>query len=117
MRQILSIVASLLLVSAAVAAQHLNPKERPVKGDLTVASDVMFGATLVKAGDYKVTCDRETVTLKDANTGKTVLSAPCQGPELPEPSKVTTITATTDASGKKTCNKLLITGSNIQHVF
>lgn len=117
MRKILSIVASLVLVSAAIAAQHMNPSEKPIKADLTVASDVMFGSTLVKAGDYKVNCDRETITLKDAQTGKTVFSAPCKGRELPEPSKVTTITATTDASGKKTCDKLLIAGSNVEHVF
>jgi len=117
MRKILSLVASLVLVSAVVAAQHVNLKEVPVKGDLTVGADVMFGKTMVKAGDYKVVCDRETVSMTDANNGKKVFSAPCAGEELPEPSKVTTINVKTDASGQKVCQKLMIKGSNIAHMF
>ena len=117
MRKSLLVIASLLVVSAVVAAQHLNTKETPVKGDLTVASDVMLGTTLLKAGDYKVSCDRETISFSDANTGKKVFKAPCKGRELSEVSKETTIHVTADKSGTKIVDKLLLKGSNIEHVF
>ena len=118
MRKFLLIAASLLVASAvAVAQQHVNSYELPVKGTLTVNGDVMLGTSTLKEGIYNYSCDRENITFANPNTGKTVLKVPCKGRELPAPSDVTTMSVTTEPSGKRVVTKLLLKGSNIAHVF
>jgi hypothetical protein len=117
MRKFLLLVASLGLVSVVVAAQHVNTNEKPVKSDLTVPADVMVGTTLLKAGEYRIACDREMITFADHDTGKVALKVECKGKELSEPSKTTSLYVSTDASGKRKIDKLLIKGSPIEHVF
>lgn len=118
MRKFILAVAVLAFVSAAVvAAQHLNTTEAPVKSNLTVGSDVLFGPTLVKAGEYRVSCDRETITVADRNSGKVALKVECKGKELTTAAKDTLLYVATDPSGKKVVSKLLVKGSTIEHVF
>lgn len=117
MRRLLLITASIVFVSAVVTAQHLNTTEVAVKGNLTVVADVMVGTSVLKAGDYRYTCDREHITFASKATGKPVLTVPCKGRELAAPSDQTTMQTTTDASGKKVVSKLLLRGSSIEHVF
>jgi hypothetical protein len=117
MRRLLLITASIVFVSAVVTAQHLNTTEVPVKGNLTVVSDVMVGTSVLKAGDYRYACDREHITFSSQTTGKPVLKVPCKGRELDSPSDQTTMLTTTDAAGKKVVTKLLLKGSSIEHVF
>jgi len=114
MRRILLIVASLALVSAVLAA---HGSERVTKSDLTVPNDVTFGTTVIKAGEYKVVCDREMVTLMEHDTGKVALKVECKGRELDKESPVTALHISTDPSGAKTVTKLLLKGSHIEHVF
>jgi len=117
MRKFLLITASLVFVSAIVAAQHVNMSETPAKGNLTVASDVMLGTSVLKAGDYRFSCDRENITFSNQATGKTELKVPCKGHEMQTPAAETVMHVTTDASGKKVVTKLLLKGSNVEHVF
>ena len=117
MRKFLLLVASLGLVSVVVAAQHVNTNEKPVKSDLTVPSDVMVGTTMLKAGEYKIACDREMITFSTHDTGKVMLKVECKGKELSEASKITSLYVSTDASGTKKVDKLLVKGSHIEHVF
>lgn len=117
MRKFILAVAALAFVSVVVAAQHHNATETPVKSDLTVGSDVLFGTTLVKAGEYKVVCDREMITLRDHDTGKVALKVECKGRELPDVTPETKLYVSTEPSGKKVVSKLLIKGSHIEHVF
>lgn len=118
MRKFILAVAALAFVSAAVvAAQHMNATETPVKSNLTVPSDTLFGTTLVKAGEYRVSCDRETITLADRSNGKVALKVECKGKEMAAAAKQTMLYVATDPSGKKVVNKLLVKGSTIEHVF
>jgi hypothetical protein len=118
MRKFLLIAASLVVASAVAAAQrHVNSYEVPVKGTLTVTGDVMIGTSTLKEGIYNYRCDRENITFANPNSGKTVLAVPCQGRELPAPVEVTTMVVTKDASGQRVVTKLLLKGSNIEHVF
>lgn len=118
MRKFLLIAVSLVVVSAVAAAQrHVNSYEIPVKGTLTVNGDVMLGTSMLKEGIYNYRCDRENITFVNPNSGKTVLKVPCQGRELPAPAETTTMVVTKDASGKRLVTKLLLKGSNIEHVF
>ena len=118
MRKFLLIAASLVALSAVVVAQqHLNSHEVPVKGTLTVTADVMLGTSTLREGIYNYSCDRENITFVNPNSGKTVLKMPCKGRELPAPIDVTTMVVKKDASGKRVVTKLLLKGSNIEHVF
>lgn len=117
MRKFILAVVALAFVSAVVAAQHHNATEAPVKSDLTVGSDALFGATLIKAGEYKVVCDREKITVSNHDTGKVALKVECKGKELPDVATETKLYVSTDPSGKKFVSKLLIKGSRIEHVF
>lgn len=117
MRKILLLVASLGFVSVVVAAQHPNTAEKPVKTDLTIPSDVMVGTTLLKAGDYNVSCDREIITFALRETGKVVHKVECKGREMSEAAKVTSLYTSTTPSGTKKVEKLLLKGSHIEHVF
>ena len=118
MRKFLLIAASLVVVSAVAAAQqHLNPTEIPVKGTLTVTADVMVGTSTLKEGIYNYRCDRHNISFSNPNSGKTVLTVPCKGRELPAPVDVTKMDVKTDASGKRVVTRLLLKGSNIEHVF
>jgi hypothetical protein len=118
MRKFLLIAASLVIASAVAAAQMLlNSYEVPVRGTLTVTADVMLGTSTLKEGIYNYSCDRENITFANPNSGKTVLKVPCKGRELPAPIGVTTMVVKKDASGKRVVTKLLLKGSNIEHVF
>ena len=118
MRKLFLITASLAALSAAVLAQrHVNDYEIPVKGTLTVTSDVMLGSEVLKEGVYSYRCDREHITFANPQSQKVVLKVPCTGRELPAPVEVTTMHVKTDVSGKKVVTRLLLKGSNIEHVF
>ena len=118
MRKFLLIAASLVVVSAvAVAQQHVNMYEIPAKGTLSVNGDVMLGTLMLKEGTYNYRCDRENITFANPNSGKTVLKVPCKGRELPAPSDATIMSVKTEPSGKRVVTKLLLKGSNIEHVF
>jgi hypothetical protein len=117
MRKFILAVVTLAVVSVVVAAQHNNATEASVKSDLTVGSDALFGGSLIKAGEYKVVCDREMVTLSHHDTGKVALKVECKGRELSQPADATALHLSTDSSGKKIVAKLLIKGSRVEHVF
>jgi len=117
MRKFILAVVALAFVSAVVAAQHHNATETPVKSNLTVGSDAVFGKTLIKAGEYRVVCDREMITLSDRATGKVAFKVECQGKELADVATQTKLYVSTEPSGKKVVSKLLIKGSRIEHVF
>jgi hypothetical protein len=117
MRKFLLLVGALACVSVAVAAQHSNVVEKAVKSSVTVASDVYFGEHLVKTGEYRVVCDRETISVSDSKTGKLAFKVECKGREMAKAAEMTSLYVSTDPSGKKKVDKLLIKGSAIEHVF
>jgi hypothetical protein len=118
MRTLLLIAASLVAASAvAVAQRHVNSYEIPVKGTLAVSADVMLGSAVLKEGTYNYRCDRVHLTFSNPQTGKPVLKVPCLGRELKDPVEVTTMHVKVDPSGRKVVTKLMLKGSNIEHVF
>jgi hypothetical protein len=118
MRKLLLIATTLVVASAVATAQrHVNYYEVPVKGTLSVTGDVWLGTSLLKEGTYNYKCDREHITFANPNSGKTVLKVPCQGRELRDPVDVTTMVVQKDAAGRRVVTRLLLKGSNIEHVF
>jgi hypothetical protein len=117
MRKLFLTVAAFAVVSAVVIAQHTNSHEVPVKSTLTVAKDVNFGPVQVPAGEYRVICDRERIKLTDRDSGKVALEVKCEGKELPAAATDTLLYTATAPGGGSVVTKLLIKGSNIEHVF
>ncbi len=116
MRNAFLLGLAVVLTAAVVLAQdHKNTNEKTVKETITLAADTMVGTTLLKAGDYRVTCDRETISFRN-NGGKTVLQTKCKGAELSAPSDHVEL-HTTNQNGVLVLTKLVLTGSNVEHEF
>jgi hypothetical protein len=104
------------LSAAVVLAQdHQNATEQTVKQSITLAADTTVGTQLLKAGDYRVSCDRETISIRDGN-GKTVFATKCHGAELSTPSDHNEIHVSS-VNGTRVLTKLLLKGSNVEHEF
>lgn len=138
MRQSILVAIGLLVGTGVASAQsHQGVAEIPVKEMMVFATDVTVGATIIRAGEYRIECDRGTmkfvllVAAKDAErvaqmtpverslvvgNGKKVLEVPCKGPELSEPRK-TTEALLAHKDGVFTLDVLYLRGSNIAHVF
>ena len=123
------ILAGLLfsfVATAALAQSHDNMKEKKASDELTISSDVLVGGHLLKAGRYWIECDRETIKfyrVAEAGEGNLsvtrtkVLEMPCKGAELAEKRKATQLTMPPNKDGVKVLEKLLLRGSNVEHVF
>jgi hypothetical protein len=125
MRKSLALVVGVLLVGAVVMAQtHNNMTEKKVMDEITIPSDVKVGNHLLKAGDYRVTCDTKVITfsLITVRTGRDsyltkVLEVPCQGKELSARRENTELVIPPNKEGVPVLEKLYVRGSNIEHVF
>ena len=111
-----------LLLSAAVgmAQEHNNSTEKTVRATIMLGADVRFGDKLLPAGEYKVTCDRETIAFTEsANRDRATqtFKFPCKGKELAAPSDRTEVDTSVDASGNQVVQRVLLKGSNVEHVF
>lgn len=138
MRHSILVAIGLVLGTGVASAQtHHSIKEIPVKETMVFATDVKVGATMIRAGEYRIECDRDSmkfvllVAAKDADRiaqltpverslvvgkGKTVLEVPCKGQALSEPRK-STEAVLLEKNGGFTLNLLYLRGSNIEHVF
>lgn len=134
---ILAGIALVLGTGIAAAQTHENMKEAAVKDTVVFSTDVKVGATLLKAGEYRVECDRDTIKfflLVDAKDkdriaqltpveqslqigkGKKILEAPCKGKDLSEVRKATQAVIS-EKNGQFVLDTLYLRGSNVEHVF
>jgi hypothetical protein len=125
MRKSLALVLGVLLVGAVVMAQtHNNMTEKKVTDEFTIPSDIKVGTHLLKAGDYRVSCDTKTITFslitvrsgRDSYLTK-VLEVPCEGKELSARRENTELVIPPNKEGVPVLQKLYLRGSNIEHVF
>jgi hypothetical protein len=138
MRQSILVAIGLVLGTGVAAAQtHHGINEISVKETMVFATDVKVGATLIRAGEYRIECNGDTmkfyllVAAKDAEfvanmtpversitvgNGKKVLEVPCKGRALSEP-RATTEAMLLEKNGVFTLDVLYLRGSNVEHVF
>jgi hypothetical protein len=121
MRKILVMVVGLMAAASLVMAQAPKSEtKKPVKATIVLASDVKFGDQLLRAGEYQVKCDGETIEFTQATNrdrAAQTFKFPCKGDELSAPSDRTQLSTTTDATGTAVAQRLLLKGSNVQHIF
>ena len=99
----------------ALAQDHQNTSEKTVKERITFDRDTRVGQDLLKAGEYRVMCDRETITFK--NSDGTSFKYPCKGHEMQKASNHNEIHAAQGPGDTKVLTLLLLKGSNVEHVF
>lgn len=114
MKKVFLLGLALSLTTAVMLAQsHDNSKEKTVKQRITFATDVKVGNVVLKAGDYRVQCDREKITFDGGQKAE----FPCQGEELSALSDRNEVHTSDGSDGVRVLTRLLLKGSNIQHVF
>jgi hypothetical protein len=125
------------MAGTAYAQTHDNAMEKKATDVVMFTTDVRVGTTVLKAGEYKVECDTKTMTFTRLVSGKDqewantldpverlavlksakALEIACKGKLLSAPSDSTVMQITTDKDGVRTLDKLLLHGSNVEHVF
>jgi hypothetical protein len=107
-----------------MAQTHSNMIEKKVTDEFTIPSDIMVGTHLLKAGDYRVSCDTKKISFslitvrsgRDSYLTK-VLEVECQGKELPARRENTELVMPPNKEGIPVLEKLYLRGSNVEHVF
>ncbi len=128
MRKSISLVLAVVLFGVVVvlAQTHSNTTEKKASAEVTFTSDVMVGTHLLKAGRYQIACDTKTVKFSlittDVGMGqftsmKKVLEVPCEGNALTERHVHTEMSMPANKAGVPVLQKLLLDGSNVEHVF
>ena len=117
----LVVVAGLIVAANLVIAQVPKTEaKKPVKGTIVLTSDVKFGDQVLRAGEYQVKCDGETIVLTESTNrdhDTQTYKFPCKGNELSAPSNRTQLSTTTDETGAAVAQRLLVKGSNVEHAF
>jgi hypothetical protein len=139
MRKSITVALGVLLAGTLVLAQsHDNATEKSAKDIVTFGSDTRVGTVVLIAGEYKVVCDTNTITFTRLIAGSKdqeqkdlldpmsraqqvsnvkALEVPCKGAHLNEKVKTTVAQIAVDKNGVKFLEKLLLRGSNVEHVF
>ena len=116
MRRMFLLAVALSLATAMTVAQtHDNSTEKAVRQTIVFDADTHVGPNLLKAGEYRVVCDRETIEFRGPDGKK--FRYPCKGEELSSPSTNNQQHMTAGPDDTKVLVKLLLKGSAIQHTF
>jgi hypothetical protein len=62
MRKLVLSVLSILCVVGVLASAHIQAAGKKYNDQITLSTDVKVGGQTLKAGDYKITCDDNSVT-------------------------------------------------------
>lgn len=118
MRKSFLLVIGLFVLAASLAAQtHDNMKEKAVKDSIVFSEAVRVGTVMLTPGEYRIACDRETITFTRASDAKKVVEMKCQGKDLGVKAPDTVAETNVDANGVRYLTKLLLHGSTIEHTF
>jgi hypothetical protein len=113
-----ALVATLVLglgAGALLAQDHQNTTEKTVKQTITLPTDTQVGGQTLKAGSYRVICDRETIVFQQK--GREIAKVECRGPELSEPASRNEVHTRAGEGGVRVLTRLLLKGSNVRHEF
>jgi hypothetical protein len=118
MRKSFILLIGVLMTTGLLLAQgHDNAREREARDTLVFAADVRVGPHLLPAGEYRVVCNRQHLSFTQTKGSKATFEVPCQGTELAEPRKQSEVHTSMGPDGVRLIEKLLLKGSNVEHVF
>jgi hypothetical protein len=112
------LVATLVLglgAGAILAQDHPNSSEKTVSQTITLLTDTRVGGEVLKAGTYRVICDRETILFQQKR--QTVAKVECRGPEMSAPAERNEVHTRASDGDARVLTMLLLKGSNVQHAF
>jgi len=118
MRKSFSFVLWFVIAATLVAAQgHNNATERKASDLMIVSSEVRVGSYVLRADTYRVMCDTHKISFIRVRDNRIALEAPCKGKEMAAPAEATTMYTEPGQDGERHVVKLLLRGSNVEHVF
>lgn len=113
----LLVVAVAIPLLAQAIHEHQNATERKARDQITLLNDVLVGKQTLPAGKYEIACDRTKMTFSRVSDGKKMLEVICHGKELSAKVQTTEVYVSKNAAGASYIDKLLLRGSNVEHVF
>ena len=102
-----------ILVVPVIAQEHA--REKKASGELAITAAVRIADQDLTPGTYRISCDRKEITFTRLESDRKV-KLPCRGHELDRPARETEM-YTDEQGGTRVVQKLLIRGSNVEHVF
>ena len=118
MRKLFLFALGLMMTAGILMAQdHNNVTERRASAQITFSTDTRVGTTVLKAGEYEVSCDRQKVKFVRLTDGKKMLEVPCKGTELSAKQNDTRTSTIEGKDGVRVLTSLILEGSNIKHTF
>ena len=117
MRVLLAVFLALgLTLMVGVAADnHSNSTEKKASDEITISQPVRIGSATLPAGRYRIACNKEQITFEQ-NNGKEKFSFPCRGKDLGTKATATEVHLNV-GPGEAVVSKVLLRGSNVEHVF
>lgn len=117
MRKMWIAVLGLSLVAAVALRAQEHSQEKKAIDVVTISSPVMIGGQVLPAGKYEVSCDTKEVTFTRLADHEKVLTLVCKGKEMGKRAEFTEVHSDLNTAGVRVVTKLLIRGSNVEHVF
>jgi len=118
MKKMFVLMIALALCTGTLAAQAVgHEKEKKANDEISISQPIMIGGQTLAAGKYKVNCDEKEVTFTKVSNNEKVLTLPCKGKEMVKKAESTEIHTSLNPAGNRIVDKLLIRGSNVEHVF
>jgi hypothetical protein len=107
----------LSLVAAVALRAQDHGKEKKAIDEVTISTPIMIGGQVLAPGKYEVSCDTNEVTFTRLSDHEKVLTLACKGKDLGKKSEFTEVHSDLNPAGVRVVTKLLIRGSNVEHIF
>ena len=117
MKTLLAVLITFALSLTLVAQPPGHDKESKASDEITISTPVSIGGQTLAPGKYKVACNGNEVTFTRVSDNEKVLTLPCKGKDLGKKADNTEIHTSLNPAGNRVIDKLLIRGSNVEHVF
>ncbi len=112
---IATVTLALVLVPL-VAQDHHNDAEKKASDEITLSSKVKIAGQVLEPGKYTISCDRKALNFTRTSNGKK-FTMPCTGKDMGKKSDSTELATTVDKDGLRVATRLLLRGSNVDHVL
>ena len=105
-----------LVLLPLMAQDHHNDAEKKASDEITLSSKVKIAGQVLEPGKYTIACDRKALNFTRISNGKK-FTMPCTGKDMGKKSDTTELATTVDKDGLRVATRLLLRGSNVDHVL
>ena len=117
MKKVIFSTVGVMLATGVLLAQGHDNLGELIARDKIVLAEMRVGDHVLAAGEYEVVCDREQISFTRTSGDKTTVRVPCKGRLLNTVRNTSEVHVSTSPGGMRTLDKLLLRGSNVEHVF